>query len=164
MGRLSTGVIFVLVLLLPHSHGYIIGEDSVETLYHIQHSKNILYLHSKQILCIYSLFDEYIHNVTFFENMFFSTSWQFADWHEMQVFTLATERKWQQTLSKSSKHFLQGSPEVALNGAAAKVMRVGVPPSSTDRRKRYEMNERGFAGDSFTGTNRETAASFHLII
>ena len=76
MGRLSTGVIFLLVLLLSHSHGYIIGEDitSVETLYHIQHSKNILYLHSKQILCIYSLFNEYIHNVTFFENMFFWTS------------------------------------------------------------------------------------------
>ena len=74
MGRLSTGVIFVLVLLLSHSHGYIIGEDSasVETLYHIQHSKNILaYLDSKQILCIYSLFNEYFHNVTFFENMFF---------------------------------------------------------------------------------------------
>jgi len=68
MGRLGTGVIFVLVLLLSHSHGYIIG-----------------------------------------------------------------------------------SPEAALNGAAAKVMRAGVPAGSADRRKRYEMNERGFAGDSFTG-------------
>ena len=55
-------------------------------------------------------------------------------------------------LSKSSKHFSPGSPEAALNGAAGKVMRAGVPAGSADRRKRYEMNERGFAGDSFTGT------------
>ena len=74
MGRLSTGVIFVLVLLLSHSHGYIIGED-IASICHIQHSKTfcIIYILNKYYLYLLYYY-EYIHNVTFFENMFFWTS------------------------------------------------------------------------------------------